>query len=525
MLKVRNIKVNVDNDKKNILIEKLLHKLKINKEEIIDYDIVKKSLDARDKENIFYVYEVDINIKNEIKVLKRKIKDVIKTEKVKYSYEITGTKKMINRPIIVGSGPAGLFCAYHLAKNGYNPIIIERGKKVEERVKDIEKFWQENILDEDSNVQFGEGGAGTFSDGKLATTIKDKEGRIKEILDIFVKHGGDPEIKYISKPHIGTDKLREIIKSMREYIISHGGTYLFNTTLTDIIIEDNKIKKIEVNNKEYLDCDVLVLALGNSARDTFRKLSTKIKMQNKPFAVGIRIIHNQELINKSQYGKMWNKLPPASYKLTYQTKEKRGVYSFCMCPGGFVVNASSFNKKLVVNGMSNSKRDEVAANSAIVVTVSEKDYGENLLDGIKYQEHLEEKAYVIGNSKIPIMTYGEFKKNKIKDGLGTTPPIIKGKYKKANVREIFPEYINEALIEAVENFDKKIKGFNNDDSLIIGVESRTSSPIRIIRDENFISSVKGIYPAGEGAGYAGGITSSAVDGMKVFESIVKEYKS
>ena len=525
MLKVHNIKVSITSDNKNILIEKLIRRLKINKDEIIDYEIIKKSLDARDKENIFYVYEVNVNVKNENNILKKKLKDVSKTEKIKYSYNITGTKKLSNRPIIVGSGPAGLFCAYHLAKTGYKPIIIERGKKVEERVKDVEKFWHENVLDEESNVQFGEGGAGTFSDGKLNTTIKDKEGRISEVLDIFVKHGANPEIKYLKGPHIGTDKLRKIIKNMREYIINNGGTYLFNTTLTDIIIEDNKIKQIEINNSEYIDCDCLVLALGNSARDTFRKLSEKLEMKNKPFAVGVRIIHDQELINKSQYGKMWKYLPPASYKLTYQTKEKRGVYTFCMCPGGFVVNASSFKNKLVVNGMSNSKRDEDYANSAVVVTVSEKDYGENLLDGIKFQEALEEKAYIVGSGKIPIMTYGEFKENKLNKNKQASFIAIKGKYEKANVREIFPDYINASLVEGIEDFNRKIKGFNGDDSIIVGVESRTSSPIRIIRDENLTSSVKGIYPIGEGAGYAGGITSSAVDGMKVFESIVKEYKS
>ena len=525
MLKVHNIKVSITSDTKDNLKEKLARKLKIAKDEIIDIEIIKKSLDARDKEKIFYVYELDTNIKNEAKVLNKKIKDVTKVEKIKYKYEVTGTKKMINRPIVVGSGPAGLFCAYHLAKTGYKPIIIERGKKVEERVKDVEKFWQENILDEASNVQFGEGGAGTFSDGKLNTTIKDKEGRIKEVLDIFVRHGADPKIKYTAKPHIGTDKLREIIKSMREYIIDHGGTYLFNTTLTDIIIENKKIKKIEINNNEYLACDCLVLALGNSARDTFRKLASKIEMKNKPFAVGVRIIHPQELINKSQYGKMWNNLPPASYKLTYQTTEKRGVYTFCMCPGGFVVNASSFKNKLVVNGMSNSKRNEAYANGAVVVTVSEKDYGENLLDGIKFQEKLEEKAYTIGKGKVPIMTYKEFRENQLNENTKNSNLTIKGQYVKANVREIFPEYINKSLIEGIEDFNRKIKGFNGDDSIIVGVESRTSSPIRIVRDENLISSVEGIYPAGEGAGYAGGITSSAVDGMKVFESIVKEYKS
>ena len=519
MIRVRQVKVHIDS---NNLVKKIATKLNIKESDIKSYKIIKESIDARDKNNIFYIYEVDVEVLNEEVILKKnKSDDILKSEILNYKIEVSGTNKLDKRPIIVGSGPAGLFSAYYLAKLGYKPIIIERGEEVEKRIKSVEEFWNNNKLNVNSNVQFGEGGAGTFSDGKLNTLVKDKLGRKDEVLKIFVEFGADPSILYKNKPHIGTDVLMKIVKNMRDKIISWGGTYRFSTTLTDINIDNNKIKSIVVNDNEEIETDILILAIGHSARDTFKMLYEKnINMSPKPFALGIRIMHPQEMINMNQYGT--NKLGSADYKLTYKASNNRGVYSFCMCPGGFVVNASSENNRLAINGMSYSKRDSGVANSAIVVTVNPDDYGTNPLDGIEFQRILEEKAYNIGNGNIPVQLYGDYKKNKISDKLNYNP-CIKGNYNYSNINDIFPDYINESLKEAIDNFNHKIKGFNREDAVIAAIESRTSSPVRIERDELLECNIKGIYPIGEGAGYAGGITTSAIDGLKVVEVIASKF--
>ena len=520
MIRVRQVKVLIEEDN---LLEKVAKKLRVNISDIVDYKIVKKSIDARDKNNIYYVYEVDLELVNQKKV---KIGgDVLITPKEEYSYSITGEEKLNNRIVIVGAGPAGLMCAYMLSEAGYSPLIIEQGEKVEDRVKTVEEFFSSNKLNTLSNIQFGEGGAGTFSDGKLNTLVKDKRHIGRKVFEIFVENGAPEEIMYINKPHIGTDVLRKVIVNIRKKIISMGGEFRYNTKLTDINIDNNKINSIVVNNKDIISCDVLVLAIGHSSRDTFKLLYDKgILMKNKNFAVGLRIIHPQDMINKNQYGDKYKLLPPADYKLTYTSSNGRGVYSFCMCPGGYVVNASSEEKRLVVNGMSNYKRDGENANSALVVTVSSKDYGEGVLDGVEFQRKLEEKAYSIGNGVIPIQLYGDYKNNKISTKLGSITPSVMGKYSFGNLNDIFSEDINTSLVEGIEYFSTKVKNYNRDDSILLGVESRTSSPVIIIRDENFISSVSGIYPCGEGAGYAGGITTASIDGIKVFESIIKKYK-
>jgi len=526
MIKVRQIKVEVLSDSDEERLNALLNKTKLKKENILSYKISKQSLDARDKENILYVYEMIVEIQNEEKYLKQnKNKDITYFEEEQYTFEHTGTKELKNNIIIVGSGPAGLFAAYILAENGCKPIIIERGKKIEERIIDVETFWNKNILNKNSNVQFGEGGAGTFSDGKLNTLIKDKNNRMKKVFNTFVECGAPKDIMYSYKPHIGTDMLRNVIVNMRNKIINMGGKFLYETTLTNIIVENNKLKKIVVNNKDEIECDALILAIGHSARDTFEMLyKNNLEMQNKPFAVGLRIQHNQDMINESQYGKKYAKvLRASSYKLTHQING-RGVYTFCMCPGGYVVNASSEENRLVVNGMSNHGRDEKNSNSAIIVTVNENDYGQNIFDGVKFQRLLEEKAYEIGNGKIPIQLFKNYKENKISNNFENVLPTIKGEYTFANLNELFSKEINDALKNTINEFGKKIKGFNNDNSILAGVESRTSSPIKIIRDENFESNIKGIFPCGEGAGYAGGITSAAIDGIKVAEIIGKIYK-
>ena len=518
MIRVRQVKVSILEDNIDTLKKNILSKLKTNNE-IKNIKIVKKSIDARDKENIYYVYEVDIDIND------KNIKfnnDVFIAPKEEYKYEITGEKNMKERPIIVGTGPSGLFLGYMLSINGYKPILIERGEKVEDRVKTIEEFWKSNKLNKNSNIQFGEGGAGTFSDGKLNTLVKDKDFKMKKVFEIFVENGAPKEILYESKPHIGTDKLIEVVKNIRNKIINNGGEFRFNTCLTDINIENNRVKSIIVNNNEEIECDNLILALGHSARDTFRMLNEKgIEMVSKPFALGIRIQHKADLINKAMYGKYYNILPTASYKLTYKAKDNRGVYSFCMCPGGYVVNSSSEDKKLVINGMSNYKRDSKNSNSAIIVTVDSNDYGKELFDGIKFQEKLEEKAYKLGNGLIPSQNYIDFKNNKISNSLEIEPEF-KGNYCLSNINDILPDYICNDLKEGIEYFSKIIKGYNS--GIVSAVESRTSSPIRIIRDDNYMTNIKGIYPIGEGAGYSGGITTSAMDGIRCFEKIIKIYK-
>lgn len=528
MLRVRQIKIDVaSNDRKNI-IKGISKKLKVDANRIKNFTIIKQSLDARDKEKIFYVYEVDVEVDNEQAILmKNSNNDIMKSLKEEYVFPKEGINELKHRPIIVGSGPAGLFSAYLLALNGYNPIVIERGEMVDNRIKTVNEFWESGKLNPESNVQFGEGGAGTFSDGKLNTLVTDTNYRGKKVFEIFVECGAPKEILYSYKPHIGTDKLVTVVKNMRNKIIDMGGNFLYNTCLTDLIIENNILTGIVVNSTKKIDCDCLVLAIGHSSRDTFKMLlDHKLSMEAKPFAVGVRVEHSQDAINLSQYGiKYKNMLENASYKLTYKATTGRGVYSFCMCPGGYVVNASSVENHLAINGMSYHNRDSKNANSAIIVTVFPKDFGTNPLDGVKYQEQLEKKAYEIGKGMIPVQLLTDFKNNKISTHFGKVEPIFKGKYCFADLNTIFSDEINASLKESFTYFDKKIKGFDDDDTILAGVESRTSSPVRIIRNDEFESNIFNIYPCGEGAGYAGGITSAAIDGIKVAEAIGKKYKS
>ena len=523
MIRVRQIKVDVRKDSYDELVSSLVRKLNVNNSDIIDVNIVKRSIDARHKDNVYFIYEVNVSLRNESKI--KLGGDILKSVNDKYSFEPSGYDYLNNRPIIVGSGPCGLFCAYELALYGYNPLVLERGEDMDSRVKTVLDFWNNNNFKTNSNVQFGEGGAGTFSDGKLSTQIKDKNNRIKEVLDVFISNGAPIEIGYDFMPHIGTDKLRDVVKNMRNKIISLGGEFRYNSCLTDINVSDNKAVSVVVNGSEVIPCDVLVLAIGHSARDTFRMLHSKgIDMCNKPFAVGLRVMHPQDMISYNQYGEFYKYLRPASYKLTYNCNG-RGVYSFCMCPGGYVVNASSEEERLVVNGMSNHEKESGIANSAIVVTVNESDYGYDLFDGVRFQEKLEECAYRIGNGFIPVQRYGDYVNNVKSNNFGKILPMIKGKYTFSNLNLLFDSSINSSIRDAFNYFNTKIKGFNDDDTILAGVESRTSSPIKIIRNDNYESNVFGIYPAGEGAGYAGGIVSAAVDGIKVFESIASKYKN
>ena len=518
MLRVRDIKIGIENDNKEHILSKVSRELNTK---AIEYKIVKRSLDARYNHNPLYVYTLDVEVEDESKV---KLNDkVFIAPNEEYVKPLFGDKELTNRPIIIGFGPAGIFAAYTLAEYGYKPIVFERGKDIDNRIKDVDEFINTNKLNPNSNIQFGEGGAGTFSDGKLNTLISDQNNRIRKVFNIFVENGAPEEIMYDFHPHIGTDILRKVIKSIRNKIIDMGGEIHFESTLTNIEVVDKKIKCITINNIDKYDTDVLMLCIGHSARDTFRMLNdNQLYMEAKPFAVGLRVIHDQKIIDYSLH--RGNDIKgPASYKLTHITKEGRGVYSFCMCPGGYVINSSSEEGKLVVNGMSNYKRDSGYANSAIIVTVDQKDYGDGLFAGMNFQEELEKKTYELGNGLIPIQYYGDFKDNIPSKTINTN--VIIGKYTSGNLNEILPKFISNTIIEGIEEFDNKIRGFKSRNAILCGTETRTSSPIRINRNPDGTAYIDGIYPCGEGAGYAGGITSAAVDGIKQAECIMKIYKN
>ena len=569
----------------NELRKKAAKILRIDAGQIESFEIVKHSIDARKKPELYDVYVVDLKVRNEKNVVKKcRDKNVSVVEEKSYDFlekvsRLNGVRKP-GRIVIVGAGPAGLFCGYELAKHGYKPIIIERGADVDKRSEIVERFWESGELDLKTNVQFGEGGAGTFSDGKLNTMVKDKEGRGAEALRIFTLNGAPERIRYESKPHIGTDILKDVVKNIRNEIINYGGQVLFETLLTELITDTaGEIKAIKVSSQrsieedlydekalrkaptvidqanneavhadEYIiNCDAVVLAIGHSARDTFAMLKEKnVDMQPKPFAVGFRVEHPQSLINMSQYGTDASGiLPAAPYKLTTTTKSGRGVYSFCMCPGGYVVNASSEEGRLCVNGMSYSKRDGKNANSAIIITVDPKDFGsDDVLAGVEFQRSLEKRAFDLAGGKIPVEYYGDFKRavnsantdeQKNHTSVGATQdntcsidpetftPQMKGACEFATVHTILPKDLNEAFVEGMENFGRTIKGYNDAHALVSGVESRTSSPVRINRGNDGQSlNIKGLFPCGEGAGYAGGIMSAAMDGIRTAELVAAQ---
>lgn len=494
----------------------------------ISWKIAKRSLDARKKPNLYYQYIIDVTCENEGEIMKQiKDKNISLYQGTEYQFPYTAAKKPSVRPLIIGMGPAGLFCGYYLAKHGFHPIILERGKPVEERLKDVEEFWKTGKLNPDSNVQFGEGGAGTFSDGKLNTLVKEKYGRNKEVLKVFIQHGGQEQMLYEHKPHIGTDVLINIVKSMRETMVQWGAKILFDTKMTELEIKEGKLQGVYTQEGEFFSTHYLALAPGHSSRDTFEMCHEKnLPMEAKPFAVGFRVEHPRTMIDEQQYGgEAPYCLLAAEYKVTAKTDSQRGVYSFCMCPGGYVVNASSEKGHLAVNGMSYSKRDGKNSNSAIIVSVTSKDYpGQGPLAGVRFQRELEKKAYDLGKGKIPVQYYKDFKKKSEHSGIIQEGflPQMKGEYVFASLDTIFPEEINESFIQGMEHFHRLIPGFGDDYAILAGVESRTSSPLRILRDEQGESLIKGIFPCGEGAGYAGGITSAAMDGIFIAEQIAKK---
>lgn len=518
-LRVNGIKLDVKTDKKQ-LYKKVTTILKIKEKDIKSLKIIRRSLDAR-KKDIKYVYSVNVELLDGVKPFMGK--DV--SEATEKAFEpLKSEKAFEKRPVVVGFGPAGMFCALTLAQAGAKPVVFERGEDVDKRTSSVEHFWNTGILNPESNVQFGEGGAGTFSDGKLTTRIKNE--RCGYVLEKMVEAGADEDITYVHNPHIGTDVLKGVVKNIREQIISLGGEVHFSSKVTDIEVKDGVLKSVTVNGSEKIECDYAVLSLGHSARDTFYMLNEKgMKMEQKPFAVGARIEHKQSLINKSQYGdeNMAAHLGAAEYKLTYQTEKGRGVYTFCMCPGGYVVAAASEDGLLAVNGMSYHAREGENANSAVLVQVFPEDFGsDHPLAGVEFQRKIEKNAFNVGGGgyKAPCQRLSAF--------LGTetvqkVSPTYKPDVKECDLAEIFPDFVTESIKEAIPNFAKRIHGFEDGGALLTAPESRSSSPVRLVRDLKSYESVniKGLFPSGEGAGYAGGIMSAAVDGITVAEKIIK----
>lgn len=535
MIRISNIKVPVGAGD-NILHKKIANILKT--ESFSVEKIVKRSIDARKKDDLMYIYSVDIKTELENQILKknRNNNNVMLTQEGKYVFPCEKLSSKGLRPIIIGAGPAGYFCGLYLARAGFKPLIFERGKDVFERTKDVDSFWQGGRINPNSNVSFGEGGAGTFSDGKLNTGIKDRYGRIKAFIEDFISFGAPEDISYTNKPHVGTNELKKVLYNMRQEIINLGGKIHFNSKFIGYEKVSDDLLNVSVEQEDgvhIFETNTLVLAIGHSARDTFRMLhDSKLPMEPKSFAVGLRIEHPRTMIDESQYGDSdeAKTLPAADYKMTFRSSEGRSVYSFCMCPGGFVVNASSGEGQAVVNGMSNHARDEENSNSAIVVNVTPEDFeaegcGKDILSGIRFQEKYEKLAYEEGKGRIPVQLFKDYVDGVVTESLGEIKPNIKGTYTFGNLNNCLPVYVNNAIIEGISYYDTKLKGFAREDGVLSGIESRTSSPVRIIRDDNLMSEIRGIFPCGEGAGYAGGITSAAVDGIKVAEAVASYINS
>lgn len=534
MLRLTNIKIPVgeaadEAAEQNALRKRILSKIKIREEELKGLRIVRKSVDARKKEEaIYYVYTIDFETTDDDRLLHRgPLRDLTRAPESKVIPICLGTEKLTERPVIIGTGPAGLFAGLILARNGYRPILLERGEDVDKRTANIQRFWTEGLLDTESNVQFGEGGAGTFSDGKLTTLINDV--RCDTVLKEFAAAGAPKEILYTGKPHIGTDVLKGVVRNLRQDIIAHGGDVRFRARVTDFIIEGDTIKAVVINDNEKLRCSVVLLAIGHSARDTFEILFRRgVTMQPKSFSIGVRIEHPQRLINLAQYGSS-DELPglgAADYKLAYHGKNGRSAYTFCMCPGGYVVAAASEENRVVTNGMSEHRRDGENANAALLVGVTPADFpGDHPLAGIDFQRKWESLAFDIGgrNYKVPVQLTGDFLADRVSTAWGDVKPTYKPGVVFAPLSKCLPDYVIQTMKEAILHFDTKIRGFATPDGILTGVETRSSSPVRINRDDSFQSNISGLYPVGEGAGYAGGIVSAAVDGLKAAEKLMLRY--
>ncbi|MDN3575633.1 NAD(P)/FAD-dependent oxidoreductase [Chitinimonas viridis] len=505
----------------------IAQRLKIKPAELLAFEVFKRSYDARRGHPLTLIYTLDITVANETALLKRMAGDNKIGPSPDTSYHFVGQApaNLQHRPVVVGFGPCGIFAALLLAQMGFNPIVLERGKEVRQRTKDTWGLWRKNVLNPESNVQFGEGGAGTFSDGKLYSQIKDPRHLGRKVLAEFVKAGAPDEILYVSKPHIGTFRLVGMVERMRETITALGGEVRFEQKVTDILIEDGAVRGLVLESGEQLRTDHVVMALGHSARDTFQALHDRgVFMEAKPFSVGFRIEHPQSLIDQARFGKHAGHplLGAADYKLVHHASNGRSVYSFCMCPGGTVVAATSEPNRVVTNGMSQYSRNERNANAGIVVGITPDDYPGGVMAGVAFQRELESRAFVLGggNYEAPGQLVGDFIANRASTQLGSVEPSYKPGVKLGNLDTALPAYAIEAVREALPAFGKQIKGFDMHDAVLTGVETRTSSPLRITRGEDCQSlNVRGLFPAGEGAGYAGGILSAGVDGIKVAEAL------
>lgn len=529
MIRITQLKLPVGHTEDE-LYQKIAKILRTDKKNIKRACIRRQSLDARKKPDLFYSYTIDAELSLPCsKTFLQKAKNVqlVVLGEDCYHFVKPGKQKLLAPPVIIGTGPAGLFCALMLARHGYCPLVLERGHDVLHRQKTVELFWQAGRLDPSSNVQFGEGGAGTFSDGKLNTLVKDPCFRNRLVLEIFREFGAEEAVLYQNKPHIGTDALCHIVRRMREEILRLGGDIRFGCQVTDLILEQGRVCGVVTGQGERIPSQSVVLAIGHSARDTFSMLQKRgIPMSAKAFAVGLRIQHPQAMINYAQYGQETvGSLGAADYKLTWKAANGRGVYSFCMCPGGYVVNASSEPEMLAVNGMSYHDRAGINANSAMIVTVTPDDYPcKGSLAGMEFQRMLERQAFQAGKGKIPVQLYKDFLNGRKSSSLGDVLPQMKGGWEFGPLHQILPPALTEALREGIQAFGQVIPGFDRADAVLAGIESRTSSPVRIWRDDQMESAVKGLYPCGEGAGYAGGITSAAMDGVRVAEAIASRYQ-
>src|SRR5689334_7429644 len=528
MLRLTDIKLPLDH-RPEALKAAILKKLKLPAEALLDWRVFKRAHDARNKNAIFYIYTIDVTLKDE----SHAPKDVRPTPDMNYKFAAHAPESFphdhLKRPLVIGAGPCGLFAALILAQSGFRPIILERGKVVRERTKDTWGLWRRSVLDPESNVQFGEGGAGTFSDGKLYSQIKDPKFIGRKVLHEFVKAGAPEEILYVSKPHIGTFRLTGVVENMREQIRALGGEVRFQQRVTDVLIDDGQLVGVELNGGEQIHSKHVILALGHSARDTFRMLHGRgVFMEAKPFSVGFRIEHPQSLIDRARLGKYAGhpKLGAADYKLVHHAKNGRSVYSSCMCPGGTVVAATTEPNRVVTNGMSQYSRNERNANSGIVVGITpEVDYPGGPLAGIELQERLESHAFVLGGSnyEAPAQLVGDFIAGKASTELGSVEPSYKPGVALGDLALALPAFAIEAIREALPAFEKQIRGYSLHDAVLTGIETRTSSPLRITRNESMQSlNVKGLFPAGEGAGYAGGILSAGVDGSRIAEAVARD---
>ncbi|MBP3851716.1 MAG: hypothetical protein J6D36_04155 [Erysipelotrichaceae bacterium] len=518
---IRLHQVKCASDKPSDIEAQILKKLHIQKKDLFAWEIVRKSIDAR-KQKVFFSYIIDVSVRREKRFMHQK--DVTEVPDTTYRFPQPGNHNLTNRPVVVGFGPAGMFAALILAQAGYCPLIIERGSKVERRKDVVEHFWHTGQLDPSCNVQFGEGGAGAFSDGKLTTRSKDK--RCQKVLDQLIEFGARKTIKTDQYPHIGSDAFLDIIRQCRKTIEQAGGTFCFDSQCTDIKIKENKLQAICVDGR-WIDCQACILAIGHSAKDTIYMLHEKgIRLTGKRFAVGVRIEHKQAFIDRAMLKDACINphLVPARYKLTYMASNKKGVYSFCMCPGGYVICASSEEGKTVVNGMSYAARDGENANSALLVQVDPQDYGSALFDGLHYQEQLESRAYqMAAGYKACTQLARDYLAHQVSTAFDQVQPTYALGTTFTDLNDLFSPAVNQALHEALENFEKKVPGFVSEGAILTAVESRSSSSIRIERDEQGMTNVRGIFPCGEGSGYAGGIVTSAVDGIRSAEKLIEYF--